>query len=107
VTRFQKRWTDLRYWAALSCWLAQAIGNTAEFRPAPQTFLQEVVENQQKGLPPGSFQLLECDEAGMVRAFKGGQWYEFRHAHWDVRPELTAADANEFVFADSARRQLR
>ena len=107
MKRFPKGWANFPYWAALSCCLAQMIGNTAEFQPAPQTFLQEAAEIQQKGLPPGSFQLLECDEAGMVSAFKGGQWYDFHQAQWDVRPELTAADANEFVFADSAKRQVR
>jgi len=135
VIRLPRGWANFRFWAALSCCLAHAIGNTAEFQPAPQTFLQEVAENTQKGLPPGSFQLLECDEAGIVSALKRGKWYEFNQGQWGARADLetgpltpalspsegerekhghagvvaqtTEPDANEFVFADSTKRQVR
>jgi hypothetical protein len=75
----------------------------ADFTPGPQHFLQEIVRRfaDSSGLPSGAVQLIESAPDGVIRAFAGGKWYEFREDRWRENATLTPRAEGQFVFADA------
>jgi hypothetical protein len=93
---------------ALGIGLALAAA-AADFTPAPQRFHQEIARRwtSQDRAPTGSVRLIETTSDGVVRAFVGGQWHEFRAGQWMELAALRPSADSQFVFADGAGRAVR
>lgn len=92
-------------WAGLALGLAARVA--AEFRPAPQSFVQEVAARYTVGIPEGKAQLLELTPEDQPRVFANGQWFRLSDSHWEPIPELTCATAGEFVLAGAEGTPVR
>ena len=73
----------------------------ANFSIAPQQFLQEVPRHftEEEGIPEAAIQLVDESATGVIRAFTGGRWFEFREGLWHENADLRAR-STEFVFPD-------
>ncbi len=95
----------LRYYS-YACFLALQLGSirfsyAAEFKPAPQRFLEEVATRfgRAEGVPEGGIRLLDVAAEGSPRIFANGNWLELRAGRWQAVPELAPRSEQSFVFS--------
>lgn len=88
-----------------ACFLVLQLGTSsfsyaAEFKAAPQKFLQEVATRfaRADGVPAGGIQLMDMVTEGSPRVFANGNWFELREGRWQTVLELAPRSADSFVF---------
>ena len=74
----------------------------ADFKPAPQSFQQEVAARLEDGIPAGAAQLLELGTDGQPRVFAAGQWYRSEGTQWVAIGALKCESPGDFVLTDAA-----
>ncbi len=86
--------------------LAPAAENPAAFTPAPQRFQQEISTRftAADGLGDNSVALIDAGPDGIIRAFAGGKWTEFREGAWREVPAMVPRSQNEFTLIDAAKK---
>src|SRR5258708_3973747 len=94
----RKARTGFGFACALMCMATAA--SAGDFQPAAQHFQQEVATNfvVDSGLPADPVQILQCNPEGIVDAFIEGKWYSCQGDKWELKPRMTAATPDLFVF---------
>lgn len=84
--------------------------HSAEFRPVPQSFLQEVsrhVAPPTTGTAPQELQFLSIGPVQQIQGFADGHWFELDGANWHERIDLAPQTRDEFKLPDDSGQVVR
>jgi Predicted periplasmic ligand-binding sensor domain len=98
LTEIAKSWLVLVFLGLAS------LSGAADFQPSLQHFKQEIATqfSTNSGLPAGPVQLLQLSAEGSPKVFISGKWYEYQSDKWILKPELTSATPELFLFPGSS-----